>query len=161
MDDIATLPTSDRRKYAVKHININDIIKYRERGLSTREIGKILGCSHQAVLYQLKTHGVDLDEYLHFKANPDTHIELLQYRILKSLTDEDLLKINAYQRVIAFAALDDKKRLHRGQSTANVAIDYRQSIAEIDAELQRLTSIPHDLPSSNEDDNDIGEPIPL
>ena len=49
--------------------------------------------------------------------------EELGKRMLTSITDEDIQKINAYQRTISAGISTDKMRLLKGQSTENLAID--------------------------------------
>lgn len=51
--------------------------------------------------------------------------EELSKRMLESITDEDIQKINAYQRTIAASAATDKMRLLKNQSTANISIAHR------------------------------------
>src|SRR3989337_1941843 len=62
--------------------------------------------------------------------------EALSKRMLASITDDDIRKINAYQRVIASSAATDKMRLLKNQSTANISIAHRfmqlQEMAEIE-----------------------------
>jgi len=45
-------------------------------------------------------------------------------RMINSITDEDITKINAYQRMVASGIATDKARLIRGQSTVNLAAIY-------------------------------------
>jgi len=49
--------------------------------------------------------------------------EGLAKRMITSISDEDILKINAYQRTISAGISTDKMRLLKGQSTENLAID--------------------------------------
>lgn len=46
-------------------------------------------------------------------------------RMLASITDADILKINAYQRTVASGIATDKMRLLRGESTSNQSIFFR------------------------------------
>jgi IS30 family transposase len=48
--------------------------------------------------------------------------EQLARRFLSSITDEDVTKINAYQRMVAAGIATDKMRLLRDQSTSNVSL---------------------------------------
>src|SRR5512135_375552 len=43
-------------------------------------------------------------------------------RMLSSVSDEDIQKISAYQRVLSAAVGTDKVRLLRGESTENIAL---------------------------------------
>lgn len=49
--------------------------------------------------------------------------EELSKRMLTSISDEDILKINAYQRTLSAAVGTDKMRLLRDQSTINLAAE--------------------------------------
>ncbi len=48
--------------------------------------------------------------------------EDLATRMVVSISDEDITRINAYQRTIAAAASTDKMRLLRGASTENISL---------------------------------------
>ena len=43
----------------------------------------------------------------------------LHHRLLDSITDTDIQKINAYQRIVSCGIITDKVRLLRGQATEN------------------------------------------
>lgn len=47
--------------------------------------------------------------------------EALSRRMIESISDQDISKISAYQRVISSGVCTDKMRLLRGQSTVNLA----------------------------------------
>jgi len=48
--------------------------------------------------------------------------EQLAQRFLSSITDEDITRINAYQRMVSSGIATDKMRLLRDQSTSNVSL---------------------------------------
>lgn len=48
--------------------------------------------------------------------------EELARRMIASITDEDIQKINAYQRTVSAGISTDKMRLLRDESTANISI---------------------------------------
>jgi hypothetical protein len=52
-----------------------------------------------------------------------SHFEDLTMRLITSISDEDILGLSAYQRVIAAGISVDKLRLLRNESTQNVSID--------------------------------------
>lgn len=62
-------------------------------------------------------------EVTQIKAELSEMYETLSRRMLESITDLDITKINAYQRVIASSAATDKMRLLRDKSTANFSIN--------------------------------------
>ncbi len=43
-------------------------------------------------------------------------------RMLTTISDEDITRINAYQRTVSAAVSTDKMRLLRGHSTENIAL---------------------------------------
>ena len=73
--------------------------------------------------------------------------EGLARRMLDSITDQDVQKINAYQRTIASGICTDKMRLLRNESTENfsrdalnLSIEARQErIIELEVELSEMT----------------------
>jgi len=56
--------------------------------------------------------------------------EELNHRLLDSVDDDAIQKINAYQRIISMGVLTDKTRLLRGQSTSNVAVMFASAVVE-------------------------------
>jgi len=56
-----------------------------------------------------------------------------------SLTEADIKKMSARDRVLAFGILYDKERLERGQSTENIAYaDLTKGLEEIQREKRKL-----------------------
>ncbi len=80
-----------------------------------------------------------------FKENRADLLSIQQDRLINSLTDADIQKSSAYQKVGMFSLLYDKERLERDKSTSNIAnvystldtqhANYRQRIEELEAEL--------------------------
>ena len=68
------------------------------------------------------------------------YFEDLGIRLITSISDEDILKLNCYQRVIAAGIAVDKLRLLRDESTENISIDdiraKREDLAERIMELK-------------------------
>ena len=68
-------------------------------------------------------------------------------RMIDSITDEDIQKINAYQRTIASGICTDKMRLLRNESTENFSIDAlnlsiearQERRIELEVELSEMT----------------------
>lgn len=78
-------------------------------------------------------------------------------RMLGSIGEEDIKKINAYQRAIASCALIDKVRLLRDQSTANIAVGLARLVEQADEHERRrlgvtvdVAALPEATPSSSE-----------
>ncbi len=69
-----------------------------------------------------------------------SYFEDLSMRLITSISDEDIEKLNCYQRVIAAGISVDKLRLLRNESTENISIDViranRKDIAERRMELK-------------------------
>ena len=72
--------------------------------------------------------------------------ENLARRMIDSITEDDIQKINAYQRTIASGICTDKMRLLRNESTSNFSIAASNaSIEELDKQIieaeQRLSKL--------------------
>jgi hypothetical protein len=93
-------------------------------GFSATAIAKRIDRDHKTVLAfarqdDTKTAVADLREDL-----ADAY-EGLARRMIDSITDEDITKLNAYQRTVASGIAFDKMRLHRNQSTSNQSVFFR------------------------------------
>ncbi len=65
--------------------------------------------------------------------------EGLGRRMIDSITNEDIQKLNAYQRTIASGICTDKMRLLRNESTQNISVDdINKSIEELKNEEREL-----------------------
>jgi len=90
-------------------------------GFSATAIAKRIDRDHKTVVAfsrqdETKAAVMDLREDL------ADAFEGLARRMIDSITDEDILKLNAYQRTVASGIAYDKMRLQRGQSTNNTSI---------------------------------------
>ncbi len=69
-----------------------------------------------------------------------SYFEDLSMRLITSISDEDIEKLNGYQRIISAGICVDKLRLLRNESTENISIDAiranRKDIAERIMELK-------------------------
>ena len=93
----------------------------RASGLTYHAISKELGRDPKTI----KTACVEpqaAGEIERIKGDLAADFEVLAKRMIVSISDEDITRINAYQRTIAAAASVDKMRLLRHQSTQNIAI---------------------------------------
>src|SRR4030042_3225830 len=109
-----------------------------KKGLTTeeKELIKLLsakGESYYAISLQVKRSPHTIKKYL---SEPETSLEVtekkqeladiyeeLANRFLRSISDEDIQKINAYQRTLSAGISTDKMRLLRNESTQNIALD--------------------------------------
>lgn len=103
-------------------------------GFSATAIAKRIDRDHKTVLAYSRDAGT-VEEVKGMKSELADAYEGLARRMIDSITDEDISKINAYQRTIAAAAATDKMRLLNHQSTSNVSVLFQ--VAEVAEELQR------------------------
>lgn len=113
--------TKDNSKSRPKYIPITPIISYAEQGLTHAEIGKLLGCSAPAITQRLGRIGYTPSSRKAFEHDKAMVYEAVQMQIVDNLTLCDWKKTSPAQQVTALAILEDKIRLIRGQSTANVS----------------------------------------
>lgn len=101
-----------------KKIPIEDMIQYRQEGLTHQQIADRLGCQRTTVSERLKKANLaGLGNFREYEA------EVLSYhrrRILDFITDEDIEKANLQQKATSYAIFLDKERLLSGQTTANL-----------------------------------------
>ncbi len=68
-----------------------------------------------------------------------SYFEDLSMRLITSISDEDIERLNAYQRIISAGISVDKLRLLRNESTQNLAIDVvKRDWKEVQARLEEL-----------------------
>lgn len=121
---IEEAPAKKRRKCpTMTQAKKDKLVELRTAGKSEREIARSIDVSPYAVHYwinalKLPTH----EEIQSYKENRADILAGLQARIIKSITEADLSKATAYQKVGMYALLYDKERIERGQSTSNVSI---------------------------------------
>jgi hypothetical protein len=90
-------------------------------GYSDRRIGRELRKSAHTVKKALVSPEA-IAEVQTIKANLVDLFDDVALRMLKSITDDDIKKLSAYQRTISGAIAVDKSRLLKGESTANVSV---------------------------------------
>lgn len=164
---MSTTQTLQDIDYAPKYIPLSEIIKYAEKGLNAIEIGKIVGCSHQAIYARFKRNGINIHEFIDFRRNPDIYYEELQHRLYTSIDTDDIKQGKAHSRVVDIAILEDKKRAIRGQATH--IVDYgtlSRDIAELERKLaqyeekERNTIDISDAQDAGETPQDIVSEVP-
>jgi len=119
-EEIPTLDPDSMTK-PQKDIPISAIVEYRNKGLTYREIGELLGCTKQNIHERLQPFIASIDTLPAVKGTRADVLAVVSDGILNSLTTEDIKKSSAYQKVGMYALLYDKERLERGESTQNVA----------------------------------------
>ncbi len=87
-----------------------------------REIGKLVGITHQSVSERLRSINYTPPARKAFANAKAEILEVIQMQIADSLQVASWKKVSPAQQVTALAILEDKIRLIRGQSTNNVAV---------------------------------------
>lgn len=132
-------------------VDLPRAVKLLAGGASYSEVGKIFGVGKQAVMHLVNKYvsdGIDLQIYKTHRADI---LASKQLQILKSITDDDIQKASAYQRVGMFGILYDKERLERGQSTQNLAFkDMSRDLSEMDKEIKVLEAELGELSTDSE-----------
>ena len=111
----------DMSIYAPKDIPIESIIEYKRKGMTTREIGKLVGCTHSNVVKRLQSISDDIDTLDSYKLHRADILAFNGRKLLNHITDDKLQKAPVGTLVLAACQLYDKERLERGQSTHNLA----------------------------------------
>ena len=109
----ALIPT--KINTAQKGIELEDLLYYKSKGLSSREIATLTGCSHVNVCERLKD--ANLDSLERYRDNKDVIIEHHQRRVSQSLTNDDIKKMSGLQKLIGIKLADEAIRTIRGQAT--------------------------------------------
>lgn len=101
---------------------IEQIKVLKASGLSDYAISKKVGRDHKTVkrCCMNPRNAQEIKEIQGFLAG---YFEDLGMRLITSISDEDILKLNCYQRVIAAGIAVDKFRLLRNESTEIISID--------------------------------------
>lgn len=88
--------------------------------LSHQQIGELVNVDRSTVTKVIAGFELDRAEVQQYTENRADILAALQRRLLVSITDDDIKRTSAAQRVTMAAILHDKERLERGQSTSNV-----------------------------------------
>ena len=120
-EEIQETSSPDMSKYVPKDIPIESIIEYKRKGMTTREIGKLVGCTHSNIVKRLQSVSDDLDTLDSYKFHRADILAFNGRKLLNHITDDKLKKAPVGSLVLAACQLYDKERLERGQSTHNIA----------------------------------------
>jgi len=132
-----------------KTIPIEDIIHYRSKGLSTREIGKLTNCTHSNVVQRLQN--VNLEGLDRFRDNKDLIIEHKQREVIQGMTDAKIKESSLLQLATTAGIFEDKIRVIRGQATD--VQEHRHviaSLSEIEARCKQAGIITTSTNNSND-----------
>jgi len=123
-----------------KGIEIDDITYLLEvEGLTITQAAKRLNCDKSNVSTHLKRNGIVPGYLKSYKQHRADVLANWQYKLLKSITTDDLKSASLSQKVIAYGVMYDKERLERGQSTENIAYADMVKVNEkIEEKLQAM-----------------------
>ncbi len=93
----------------------------RGLGYSNRRIGAELGRSDHTIKRALASPQM-VAEVETIKRDLGDIFKDLAHRMIESISDADICKLNAYQRTISAAVATDKSQLLKGEPTVNVAL---------------------------------------
>lgn len=151
--DITSLP--DNKKFAPKNIPLQDILVLRKKNLSTRQIAKLLSCTHANVVVRLQAVETDPELLKYVKDNfPD--LILHEYvRAKKYLTNAKLEKANALELSKIMSFRHSEYRLESGLSTNNIDVGsalllLTEGRQKLMAKLEQLESKPMESEVNNE-----------
>ncbi len=118
---------------------IEQIKVLKASGLSYCAVAKKVGRSNKTVK-RCCMDPRNAEEIKEIQRELAGYFEDLSMRLITSISDEDIERLNGYQRVIAAGIAVDKCRLIRNESTENISIDAiranRKDIAERIMELK-------------------------
>lgn len=122
-------------------LELQTIIAGTADGLTPNAIAANLGRDRSTVVAALQRPGVS-EQVEVVRAELADKYEELNHRMLDSITEVDISKINAYQRVISSGVLTDKMRLLRGQSTVNsMSVLLTRHVRDLEPNLASVKSV--------------------
>ena len=118
---------------------IEVLMAYRQKGLSFRDIGKLVGVSASAVHQRLK----QVDDLMPladwFKDNRLSYLDLLQAQLLLSIDSESIKRMAIRDRIVCYGILHDKKRELDGDDILKIDLRILHGdLAEIQAQKLRI-----------------------
>ena len=113
-DGILSTPAKGDRAAEIRYL----YEKYPE--ISQAAIARRVGCSESNVSQVLKYYLQDIatEELDEFRGDKANICEVIQHRLLSSITQDKLDKTPAVSLITGFAIMEDKIRLMRGQPTS-------------------------------------------
>jgi len=142
------LPAKKHRN-TPKNIPLELLLEYWDKGLSTKEIAGLCGCSEANVKTRLSKELGSLRAANALERHGATVLRIHQSKILNAITAKDLKKASLLQKTTAFGTLFDKERLILGKSTQNVAyadvVELRKQkekeVVEIEKQIFDMTPV--------------------
>ncbi len=122
---------------APKYIPLKKIISKLKKTGSVSDTAKLLGVSYNAIYKRLKHHGIDHEDFTDYTDDKALSHEIMQYKIAKGFSEEDIKKMPGGSKVLAICQLQDKiSNLRDGASGKNnslqVIINLANKAEEID-----------------------------
>ena len=126
---------------------------YVAQGYSFRRTARELKRSDHSIKKALTASPEVIAEVKAIKAELVDIFDDVALRMVGSITDDDIKKLNAYQRTVSGAIAVDKSRLLKGESTSNISVNVLLNV--LDAIRQRrdhtstdsLPALPENLPT--------------
>jgi len=126
---------------------------YVAQGYSFRRTARELKRSDHSIKKALTAFPEVIAEVKAIKAELVDIFDDVALRMVGSITDDDIKKLNAYQRTVSGAIAVDKSRLLKGESTSNISVNVLLNV--LDAIRQRrdhtstdsLPALPENLPT--------------
>ena len=128
-----TIPTPGPQK----GIPLDRMVELSKKGLSTREIAKIVGCHHSNVAERLKPVAHMIARAQDFKSTRVVQLRYLQSLALDHIDAESLQKQSALQTATTFAVLYDKERLEldKPDSINGIQLSWQDADRELPDDL--------------------------
>ncbi len=111
-------------KKSLLRLNVSELEQVkalRASGLTFHAIGKRLDRDHKTIAKACRVPAM-ATQIERVKGDLADRFEDLAKRMVASISDEDITRINAYQRTVSAAVSTDKMRLLRGHSTENISL---------------------------------------
>jgi hypothetical protein len=131
---------------------IEQIKVLKASGLSYNAVAKKVGRDHKTIK-RCCMNPRNAEEIKTIQRELAGYFEDLTVRFITSISDEDIKKLNGYQRVIAAGIAVDKFRLLRNESTENISInaihsrreDRNKRTEELRREREKMTGVDEDV----------------
>ena len=123
-------------------------------GLNYSQIGSQLGVSKEAVLKQLKPFEPivkSLTQSQTYTTNAPEILGAVEFNIIRKMVSEEVLKKASLNNLAyAFQNIHNARRLESGQSTANIAVNVEQTLADALRKAKNDVNKINESVSSNE-----------
>jgi predicted transcriptional regulator len=122
--DLPDPSTITTKKPLKQTIPLEYLLDLRKKNLTYEEIGKLCGITKQAVHERVSDAQPGLVRLESFKTHRGDVLANIQMMIANTLDEDEIKKMAARDKVLAFGVLYDKERLETGQSTSHVVMTH-------------------------------------